>query len=66
MKRGARNNNVNSYLSNNPMLDAESLVDLPIINAQAYDVPLPYTDSTRHMRGVRKKEEAENETLKKS
>lgn len=44
---------VDSYLSNNPMMDAEAQIDLPIINAQAYDVPLPYCDSTRHMRGVR-------------
>lgn len=44
---------VDSYISNNPMLDAEAQIDLPIINAQAYDVPLPYCDSTRHMRGVR-------------
>lgn len=44
---------VDSYLSNNPMLDAEAQIDLPIINAQAYDVPLPYCNSTMHMRGVR-------------
>ena len=44
---------VYSYISNNPMMDAEAQVDMPIINAQAYDVPLPYCNSTMHMRGVR-------------
>ena len=44
---------INTYVSNNPMMDAEAQIDLPIINAQAYDVPLPYCNSTRHMRGVR-------------
>ncbi|MBE6700427.1 MAG: hypothetical protein E7582_00850 [Ruminococcaceae bacterium] len=58
--------NVPSYLSNNPMMDAESLVDMPIIHAQAYDVPLPYCDSTRHMRGVRRRdgEKTEDEIKK--
>ena len=51
MKKDKRR--VDSYLSNNPMLDAESQIDLPIIDAQAYDAPLPYCNSTRHMRGVR-------------
>lgn len=51
MKKDKRT--VDSYISNNPMMDAEAQIDLPIINAQAYDVPLPYCNSTRHMRGVR-------------
>lgn len=53
MKKADKRNTVDSYLSNNPMMDTQSVIDLPIINAQAYDVPLPYCDSTRHMRGVR-------------
>lgn len=51
MKKDKRR--VDSYISNNPMLDAEAQIDMPIINAQAYDVPLPYCNSTQHMRGVR-------------
>jgi hypothetical protein len=54
MKKNNKGNVVPSYLSNNPMMDAEAQIDMPIINAQAYDVPLPYCDSTRHMRGVRR------------
>ncbi len=58
MKKSERRR-TESFLSNdpvnsvNPMMDEEALVDLPIINAQAYDVPLPYCDTTMHMRGVR-------------
>ncbi len=39
---------VNSYLSNNPMLDGVAENDLPIIGAEAYDVPLPYTRTESH------------------
>lgn len=53
MKKRDVRNTVDSYISNNPMMDAQAEIDMPIINAQAYDVPLPYCNSTRHMRGVR-------------
>lgn len=52
---------VDSYLSNNPMMDAQAEIDMPIINAQAYDVPLPYCNSTRHMRGVRSAKDLKTE-----
>lgn len=45
-----KNKRVSSYLSNNPMLDTEASVDLPIIGAEAYDAPLPYTRSDAHVR----------------
>lgn len=40
----------NSYVSNNPMMDTEAMVDLPIIGAEAYDAPLPYTRTESHVR----------------
>lgn len=40
----------NSYVSNNPMLDTAAMVDLPIIGAEAYDAPLPYTRTEGHVR----------------
>jgi hypothetical protein len=38
----------NSYVSNNPMLDGVSQVELPIIGAEAYDAPLSYTRTESH------------------
>ncbi len=38
----------NSYVSNNPTLDSVAEVDLPIIGAEAYDAPLPYTRTESH------------------
>ncbi len=43
-----KNRSVNSYVSNNPTLDGVAEVDLPIIGAEAYDAPLPYTRTESH------------------
>jgi len=40
----------NSYVSNNPMMDGVAEVELPIIGAEAYDAPLPYTRTESHAR----------------
>ena len=40
----------NSYVSNNPMMDGVADVELPIIGAEAYDAPLPYTRTESHAR----------------
>ena len=40
----------NSYVSNNPMMDGIAGVELPIIGAEAYDAPLPYTRTESHAR----------------
>ena len=45
-----KKNRFNSYVSNNPMLDAMDTVELPIIGAESYDAPLPYTRSQPHIR----------------
>jgi hypothetical protein len=42
--------NPNSFVSNNPMLDGVAGVELPIIGAEAYDAPLPYTRTESHAR----------------
>lgn len=39
-----------SYVSNNPMMDGVAEVELPIIGAEAYDAPLPYTRTESHAR----------------
>ncbi len=40
----------NSYVSNNPMMDGVAEAELPIIGAEAYDAPLPYTRTESHAR----------------
>lgn len=40
----------NSYVSNNPMMDGIAETELPIIGAEAYDAPLPYTRTESHVR----------------
>lgn len=43
-----KKNRTNSYVSNNPMLDAVTGTDLPTIAAESYDAPLPYTKTDSH------------------
>ena len=45
-----KNRTVNSFVSNNPMLDTSAETDMPIIAPEAYDAPLPYTRSDAHVR----------------
>ena len=41
---------INTYVSNNPMMDGVAEAELPIIGAESYDAPLPYTRTESHAR----------------